>query len=640
MLSFISKKDRSAHGVGLKATLLVALIWCGGAVGSTAPQDWFASPAMSSLRLSPDGRYAAYFAPRGEGSVVMVMRLQERPWKTRTIMTLGHRPAALTWATNVRLLVQSQSADGIRHIEAINRDGSQRVTVASSQSAGHRGPQLVHALGRAPAHVLISDDRERAWAPDVYRINVFDGSGVRVAANPGDVYAWQADLEGHVRLARAWDYGENGLHYELRYRDAADQPWRLSLRHRLGEPGLLSLGFMPDNQTLVVASDHDADKTSIRLFVPSTGQFTATLHADPQVDVGSVNWSAASGAPAFVQYDASRPHYEPLDETWATQLEQIARRVGQQAFRIVQVADGGNRILVLAYSDVHPGTYFLFEPANQRLRPIGDVMPWIASDRAARTRDISFEARDGRLISGYLTRPAEPGPHPMVLLVHGGPWSRDVWGFDPLVQFLAGEGLAVLQVNYRGSRGFGRDHLFAGRKQWGKLMQTDLEDAVAWAGEAGHARARSVCIMGASYGGYAAMMGSLGTDTPYECAVSWVGVSDLPAQIRSYRDVGNLRGHYEWVEMVGAPDGAGHLADISPVSRVGEIAIPLLMGHGLKDSQVSLEQAVSFHAAALSARKPVSLMTFPGAGHEFLSARARTAFYRSAARFIRLHTDS
>lgn len=620
------------------ATLLVAFIWCGGAAGSTSPQDWFAAPAMSSLRLSPDGRYAAYFAPRGEQTVVMVMRLQERPWKTRAIMTLASRPSALTWATNVRLLVQSQSADGIRHIEAINRDGSQPANVASGQSAEHRGPQLIHALGRAPAHVLISDDAEQPWAPDVYRVNVFDGSGIRVATNPGDVYAWRADLEGNIRVARAWDYGPDGLHYELRYREAVGQPWRLSLRHALGEPGLLSLGFMPDNQTLVVASDYEADKSSIRLFVPATGQFTATLHADPQVDVGSVNWSAASGAPAFVQYDAARPHYEPLDETWATQLEQIARRVGQQAFRIVQVADGGNRVLVLAYSDVHPGTYFLFEPATQRLRPIGDVMPWIASDRAARTLDISFEARDGRKISGYLTRPADAGPHPTVLLVHGGPWSRDVWGFDPLVQFLASEGLAVLQVNYRGSRGFGRDHLFAGREQWGKRMQTDLEDAVAWAHEAGHSGARQVCIMGSSYGGYAAMMGTLGTDTPYQCAVSWVGVSDLSAQIQSYRTAGNLRGHYEWVEMVGVPDSAGNLENVSPLNRVDEIAIPLFMGHGLQDSQVSLAQALAFHEASLAARKPVSLTTFPGAGHEFHSADARAAFYRSAARFILQHT--
>lgn len=624
------------------ALLLLLVLWSLGVAGSPGQQDWFAPPAMSGLRLSPDGDFAAYFAPRGERIAVMVMRLQARPWKTREIQLLAHRPISLTWATGERILVQSQSADGIRYIDAVNRDGSLPIAIARSRSPRHQGPQLIHALARAPAHVLISDDMAHPWMPDVYRVNLYDASKIRVAANPGDVYAWQADLNGEVRLARAWEYNEDGLHYELLHRAAAGQPWQLSLRHRLGEPGLLSLGFMPDNQTLVVASDIHADKTSIRLFVPATGQFTATLHADPQVDVGSVNWSAASGAPAFVQYDASRPHYQPLDETWATQLEQIARRVGQQAFRIVQVADGGSRVLVLAYSDVHPGTYLLFEPASQRLRPIGDVMPWIAADRAAKTRDISFSARDGRPLSGYLTQPAGAGPHPLVLLVHGGPWSRDVWGFDPLVQFLTGEGLAVLQVNFRGSRGFGRDHLFAGRRQWGKFMQTDLEDAVAWAQEAGFGEANRTCVMGSSYGGYAAMMATLGSGESFQCAVSWVGVSDLQRQIDSYRTQGNLRGHFEWIEMVGSPQAGSQLAEISPITRIDEIHIPLLMGHGLLDNQVGLEQAAVFHAAALAASKPVSLMTFPNAGHEFHTTQARKAFYLAAGRFIlrHLHPDS
>ena len=248
---------------------------------------------------------------------------------------------------------------------------------------------------------------------------------------------------------------------------------------------------------------------------------------------------------------------------------------------------------------------------------------------------VSFKAEDGLSLQGYLTRPLGDGPWPLLVMPHGGPWSRDVWGFDAVSQYFAAQGWAVLTVNYRGSEGFGREFLLAGRGQWGGRMQTDLDAGVRWATREGIASPGQACLMGSSYGGYAALMGVILSPDLYRCAVSLSAATDLVRQIDRYKQVGNERAWLEWRYMVGDPIvDRERLKRASPLHRAEDLQRPVLIFHGLADQTVAAEHAVSLAARLENLGKAHELVLMPDVGHGLRRPQTRLSVYNKALAFM------
>jgi dipeptidyl aminopeptidase/acylaminoacyl peptidase len=270
------------------------------------------------------------------------------------------------------------------------------------------------------------------------------------------------------------------------------------------------------------------------------------------------------------------------------------------------------------------------------MEELAEIYDWLPEDSLARTEPVTIEARDGLQLPAYLTLPpSSDGKNlPMVLNVHGGPWARDSWGFNPEVQLMANRGYAVLQVNFRGSTGYGQDFRNASRKQWGLKMQDDLTDAVRWAVETGVADPDRVCIYGGSYGGYAAMAGATFTPDLYQCAINYVGVTDINLLFETMPASWELL-RKEMIRDVGDPEKDKELlADRSPINHVDKIQVPILMAYGRQDPRVVLEHALSFEKQLKLHEKDYELIIKNKEGHGFRKFENQVEWYTKVIDFL------
>jgi dipeptidyl aminopeptidase/acylaminoacyl peptidase len=390
------------------------------------------------------------------------------------------------------------------------------------------------------------------------------------------------------------------------------------------------LVFMPDGGHLIVAAERRDDSLDLFQYDIRAGRITRTLHEIAGLDLGVMRFSAVTGAPAQIDIPASRPSQVLLNDDWARWQTALDRRFPDTWNHIESVGQGDRQAIVLTSSDRDPGEYWLLDTNNLEPRSLGKRMPQVDPASMQATRAIRFTSRDGHTMHGYWTPPQAGGRDaPAVLYVHGGPWTRDQWGFDPMVQWLSANGLGVLQVNFRGSRGFGRDWLMSGQGEWGGRMQDDLEDAVRQAAERRLLDSARVCIIGGSYGGYAALMGVLTAPQLFRCAVSQAGVTDPGGQVRAFEAQGNLRAAAEWRSMVGTP---AELDMHSPRSMAKQLTRPVLLIHGDRDHTVPADGSRSFAALA---GEQVQLLILNGEGHRIHAPKARLKWFVATTDFVR-----
>ena len=298
-------------------------------------------------------------------------------------------------------------------------------------------------------------------------------------------------------------------------------------------------------------------------------------------------------------------------------------------------------MLVHSLSDHDPGVFSIYRPKTQTWSILGAAAPAIDPRRMADLDMHRIKARDGLELPVWVTQPkGAKGPLPAVLLVHGGPWVRGVrWGWNGEAQLLASRGYVVIQPEFRGSTGYGDKLFLAGWKNWGTTMQDDLADTVAWAVEQGIADGKRVCIAGASYGGYAALMAPIRYPDLFKCSVAWVAVSDprLMFEESWLNDIGR-DSHFSMREMIGDPVlDAAMLKAAAPVERAGEIRIPVLMAYGSEDVRVPLEHGSRMRAAMRAAGKEPEYVVYIGEGHGFLKMENRVDFYTRMEKFLAKH---
>ncbi|MBI3892186.1 MAG: S9 family peptidase [Candidatus Wallbacteria bacterium] len=596
------------------------------------------NPVRTSPRLSPDGKRLAYVAPE-EG--VLNLWLAGEGWEAgapgddkAVTHDRGRGVQTFFWALDSRHLVYIQDSHGDENWHVFSLDPDVGVVRDLTPFIGIQGMPIA-AVPERPGEMLVSLNLRDRTVHDVYRLDLETGAIVPDTENPGNIIGWLVDRHLRVRcgLARLPDGST-----ELRVRDEVGAPWRTLLLWGSDDEYSGAYGFSPDGTSLYLHDSQGAETQRLVRIDLATGTKNV-LFEDPHHDVGGIITKPVTKNLQAVGVAADKSEWHVLDEEFSPDWKAMEQFAPGKEVDLVS-RDLADRIwLVAIHSDVAPLAFYRFERATKAFTHLFDAQPELRDFTLAPMEPVHFPARDGLGLQGYLTLPpGTPGTAlPMVLVVHGGPWWRDTWGLDPEAQLLANRGYAVLQVNFRGSIGFGKSFTNAGDREWGAKMHDDLLDAVDWAVARGIADRKRVAIMGGSYGGYAALVGATFTPDAFAAAIVMVGPSSLVTLIESIppywkpmrntfdRRVGNIDTEKEFLE------------SRSPLFRAGDIRIPLLIAQGANDPRVKVAEAEQIVAACRAKGKDVEYLLFPDEGHGCVRPENRLKYYATVESFLARH---
>ena len=640
------------HRIAALLALAVAAIAPGlrAADGLPPVETFFRLPQYAAMQISPDGKHIAALAPvNGRQNLVI---LDVPPKKARALSSFDSRDVVwFEWLNDKRLLLRTgtvatrdaESRGG--GIFAVDADGGEsRLLVEGSDERLTGGMRAVYRAVDIVRKLPGTDDfigEEIVYDPyttstgELFRINSRTGRRTSLGVGKPESTGherWVVDKHGVPRVQIATDKGMT----RIWYRESAEAKWR-----KLEESPSFELRWEPlavaeDDKTLYVSSSVGRDKAAIVRYDPATRAFGEVLAQHPQVDLTRL--VIDEGNAVGVVYDADRPGAAMFDPELA-RLQAAVDAAFPAAVNALSWSRDRSLVLVTSYSDVSPGTFYLLDVKKGRMQYLADRAPWIKPDRMAPTKAVRYAARDGLEIPAYLTLPRNAGKSlPMIVDVHGGPWVHGAaWRFDPEVQFFASRGYAVLQPNFRGTDRYGWKHLHASYGQWGLAMQDDITDGVKWAVEQGIADPRRVCIYGASYGGYAVMMGLAKTPELYRCGVDYVGVTDIPLMLTmTWSDTSRDEISIEHLKvMIGDPAGdAKRLAETSPVNLAARIKAPVLMAYGASDVRVPIEHGTRMRDALEKAGVKYQWMAMDGEGHGFRDPANQKTFYEAVEKFF------
>ncbi len=598
----------------------------------------FGNPEKAQPRLSPDRKRLAYLAPL-DGVLNVWVGPTDSP-----VGSEDYRPITQDRLRGIRIYFWAEDNRHIVYLQDVggNEDWRIHATDPETQETRDLTPfeevqaQLLAKNKRFPDTLLVGLNRENPQVHDVYRLSVSSGDLELVAKNPGNVASWVADRDFRVRGAVAAT-PEGG--FDLLFRETEEAGWR-TLVSWGPEDALNSgpVGFSGDGERMYLLDSRDANAARLVTLDLGSGALEV-LAGDERYDVGDVLVDPGTHEVQAVAIERARTEWTVLDESIRADFEAI-EGLGRGDFAITS-RDRADESWLVAFTADDRGTYYYsYDRAKREGAYLFDARPELSEYTLARMEPISFTARDGLEIEGYLTLPpggTSPAQLPMVLDVHGGPWARDGWGYNPEAQWLANRGYACLQVNYRGSTGYGKQFLNAGNKQWGAAMHDDLVDAVNWAVGEGIADPERVAIHGGSYGGYAALVGATFTPDLFRCAVDVVGPSNLVTLIESippywstflatfYERVGNPETEKEFLE------------SRSPLFFVDRIQIPMLIAQGANDPRVKQAESEQIVAAMQEKGIDYEYLLFEDEGHGFARPENRLKFYAAAERFLARH---
>lgn len=586
----------------------------------------FRSPSIREVSISPSGQLLAAVASAAKEHFVLV-RGTERG-RPQVAFQRRREIVDLSWVDGDDLVVTllgERGPGGARvpefhriHVAGSGADLS--TEEAPIESAGW----LADPLPNAEDDVLWArsdDDRS-----EVYRVPLSElleeygppDPRYRVAAMKGFVPRWIADRSGVVRAALRVD-DESPPSAELLYRASADESWRSLFRSTDPDEGRRPVGMASNGRDLLVLSNEGRETWALYELDVETRELGRELFAHPDFDVVAVKYDySGSEIIGAVYLEAGLPSYHYFDAFASRYQRSLEQVLPDQAVSITSASADGRYLALRAWSPRDPGTYYVLDTTTRQAQQVGRQIEGIDASRLADVEAFEVEAPDGRRIGAFLTRPRHPGGTlPLVVWPHGGPIGvADLRHFDPWVQFLADAGIAVLQVNYRGSEGYGKSFLAAGRRAWAEGIEDDIEAAVDHAAARGWIDPRRVCIAGWSYGGYSALISAIRSPERYRCAASLAGPTDVPLLFQSSDFAASEEGRRRLAEIVGDPESErARLIEISPVYRAKEIRVPVLLGHGSEDRRVDVEHLHRMHLVLSELGKPHEWFVIDGAEH-------------------------
>lgn len=621
---------------------------------------------FSRARLSPDGRYLASLNELDGESTLILTDLETRKMSRVTPGRARGFPqevSSFRWVSDHRISFVTTIWDGVAltGVTAVDRDGKRgRIFSGPMADRGNPNPlfatRILHAFEDPEQHVLMVDSPSRAQSdlvyPDVIKLSTVTAFHRTIVKNPGNVISWAADSNGVVRIGITRD----GLRFGAIYRENETSDWRTLPLFEQSRGVISPVGFDDRNGRLLVAATDENKRRAIYYYDIASEKLGDLIMGHPQFDiipqfgwptidgvglVGAVT-SDLSGEVLGIRYLTDGPRVKWFDPGFAALQKSIDAISPKTVNLIVNSSRDQKRFLFLAFSDRDPGRYYLVDltRAEPAVTALGERMPGLPVDQMAPMLPCHFSSRDGLTVHGYLTIPPGRGNKnlPLVVMPHGGPTVRDVWGYQPLVQFLASRGYAILQINYRGSPGYGVEFYEKGKRQIGGDIQHDIEDGTRWAIAQGFADPARIAIVGGSYGGFSALFALGRTPELYRCGVSINGVTDWRDIVKERQ--GELYRHafLHFKEWIGDPDAdANVLGSISPVSFADKIVAPVLIIQGREDRVVPLKQARKMVDALESAgRKPQTLF-LAGEGHAIRSPKNRVRLFSELETFLAQH---
>lgn len=601
-----------------------------------APEGFHLPAEFDAPRLSPDGEWISFLRQEDGRQWVMAQRTSGADLRSLFGVTLPQeRVRQCVWAGPERLTCGIGKFTRRRglwieearlHVFDLAQGSRRPLLQASKDPVTDR---VIDTFPEDGSSLLLVHDERGSGFPEVSRVDLSTGAVRRVVAPRPPVRHWVSDGRGAVRLGLAFEDGTGSIFV----REPASGELTLLARQELAHPQAFGpVGFGARPGELYAIRLYDGRYTLFNVDLDRGGAMSLML-THPVYDVlGPLDLDRGTRELLGVRYLTTQVQTHFFDGAAAARQRWIDERLPGKVNFVLERSRDGSRQLVWSESDVDAPTLFLLDSARNVLRPVGHLYPGLEHSHLASMQPVVYEARDGQAIEAYLTLPTDQPPIglPAVVLVHGGPEARDYWRFDALVQFLAAQGYAVLQMNFRGSAGYGVDFLAAGAGHWGSTVHHDITDGARWLAAEGYADARRICILGSSFGGYAALLGAARESSVYRCAASFAGVSDLVA-------LAELKERFEFAEIWRSRIGSDRavLAQMSPLALVELIEIPVLLIHAPDDAVVPVQQSRRFAAALRRAGKEHELLEVPACDHDLTGEACRRVVFDAFAAFLR-----
>lgn len=597
----------------------------------------FGNPEKTYASLSPDGTKLAYCAPLNGVLNIWVRTVNQHDDKVMTHET-KRGIGMFNWAPNGKQLL---------YIRDNNGDENYQIFAVDSATGEVKNytlfPQVKTKILKIDPdysdEILVAINKENPKVFDVYHLDLRTEALTLVAKNPGTFTDWLAGSDLQV-LGALKTNGDGSQ--DLFVRDGNNDEWR-KLVSVTFEDTLVDemysglLGFSKDNAYLFLNTSLGQNTRCLQRVDVKTGE-RSVLAQDPEFDVNYVTFDAITLEPEIVCWNKERYEYQVLNAAIKEDFERM-RAICQGDLHAIRKTKDGKKVLLGFMFANKSVEYYVYDRCTKEITFVFYQRPGLNKYQLAPVEPISFIARDGLKIHGYLTCPLKVKKEnlPLVLYVHGGPFYRDNWEYNPVVQLLANRGCACLQINFRGSSGYGKAFLAAGNGEWGGKMQDDLVDGVAWAVNQGIADPKKLAIFGGSYGGYAALMGATCTPDLFCCGISSCGASNLITWLQTMPPYWSLA---QWEQRIGKLNDEEFLKSRSPLFKIDQIKMPMLIAHGANDVRVKQAESEQIVAAMKEKGIDYEYLLFPDEGHGLARIENRLKFYAHVEQFLAKHLGS
>ena len=618
----------------LLALLPLLFAACGTKPEEKAPkiavEDFFKNPEKFSWRISPDGEYISYLSPHNGHTNVFVRKISDStaiPVTNDTVRNIYR----YQWKGNRIIYLQDVGGDENFQLFSVGSDGKNLKALTPFPKVRTEIQDDWRDIAGKEKEVMILLNKRDARFFDPYSVNIVTGELKVLFQNDKNYDSWYTDHTGTIRIAGKTD-GVNTTYYQ-RATEAAAFDSFLTTTYK----DQFAIQFFTfDNKNIYVSSNIGRDKTTIVEYDLATKKEVKEIYANPEYDVDGLSFSEKRKVLTHVTFTSWKRENHFLDAETEAEYKKM-----QDKFKGYEIGIYGNnnaedKFVVWTGNDKVAAKYYFYDKKTGDTKFLADAFPWLKEEQMATMKPVEYKSRDGLTIHGYLTLPKgyKAKNLPVVINPHGGPWARDDWGFNNEAQLFANRGYAVLQMNFRGSTGYGKEFWLKSQKQWGKTMQDDITDGVQWLIKEGIADPKRVAIYGGSYGGYATLAGVTFTPDLYACAVDYVGVSNMftfmktiPPYWEPYKAM--------FYEMVGDPvKDSALLAEVSPALHAGKIKTPLFVAQGANDPRVNKAESDQMVEALKKRGVAVDYMVKNDEGHGFANENNRLDFYRAMDKFF------
>ncbi len=629
---------RFLGAVAMTAGLLIAI---DSAHAASQPLEAFARlPAVRNVTISPNGRQIAFISAMDDVSVAMTLDRMTPGAKYQPIVRSEpgkYDVSWCNWANDTRLLcglramvTEAGRVYPITRLVAVNADGTKQRMLIQNSEAGvaQFHDQILDWTPDEPDTVLIELDDDRNGYPAVFELNVNTGAKIVRSRERMPIRSFTTDAAGNVRLGSGYQ-GSTEVSYYARLEN--EREWRrlVKIKAFSESDALTPIAVAPGKNTAYATGNFEGRAALWEMDLTDQRE-PQLVFSHPLVDADDPVMTP-DGRLLGIWYELDRPFIYYTDETIRSLIKAVEKLEPGKFTFISDYSRDEQAFVVRSYSDIDHGSYSILDRKQGKLMRLGTAYPELKQEQLGRMRSITYKAADGTEIPGYLTVPVglRPEKLPLIVMPHGGPIARDSWDFDFLRAFLVDRGYAVLQMNFRGSSGYGGDWFFDAHQDWGGLTYSDITDAARWAVAQGIADPARMCTVGWSFGGYAALLGAVRNSDLYRCSVSIAGVSDLHQLVQEARFFSNYRFAREQIGL----NKEKLLAD-SPRRHVGQIKIPVLLIHGNRDYQVEVDHSEKMESALKKAGKPHRAVYLDKATHQLDRRSDRITLLTEIEKFL------